>query len=208
MKVEEELDNDNSDSDDENKSDKEDEKDEKNQGDKKGQKKEKKEKPKISSTERRARFTAYLIPLLPDILMFFGFMALAGYGETRDPEYIGLILDKLTIQDYEGSFYVCLWYLATGILAGFCTAHRNYYCCKVSEKLNNNIRNDLYRNVLSKDIEFFDEQRTGKLLSVLDSDVHKVKDSLSHFVNAFGIAISRLTFIFYYLFRINVPMAL
>jgi len=35
----------------------------------------------------------------------------------------------------------------------------------------------------------------------------KVKTSLSHFVNGLGLAVARLIFIFYYLFRISVPMA-
>jgi len=67
-------------------------------------------------------------------------MAIAGYGETRDPEYIGQIMDKLTAQDYEGSFRVSMWYLATGILAGIFTSQRNYYCCNISERIGQTLR--------------------------------------------------------------------
>lgn len=41
----------------------------------------------------------------------------------------------------------------------------------ISEKVVLEMRTDLFRSILSKDVEFFDSRKTGELLSRLGSDV-------------------------------------
>ena len=48
----------------------------------------------------------------------------------------------------------------------------------LSERIARNLRKDFYDNLMSKDIPFFDESRTGDLVSRLNSDIQVIQDTL------------------------------
>ena len=55
----------------------------------------------------------------------------------------------------------------------------------MSERIAKNLRKDFYSSVLNKDTAFFDEKRTGELVSRLNSDIQVVQDTLSTNVSMF-----------------------
>jgi ABC-type multidrug transport system fused ATPase/permease subunit len=55
----------------------------------------------------------------------------------------------------------------------------------LSEKIAKQLRYDLYSSVINKDIGFFDRNKTGDLLSRLNSDTAVIQDSLSNNVSMF-----------------------
>ena len=71
----------------------------------------------------------------------------------------------------------------------------------MSERIARNMRNDLFESVINKDVSFFDERRTGDLVSRLDSDIASIQDGLSTNVSMFlrGLfsIIGILTLMFY-----------
>ena len=55
----------------------------------------------------------------------------------------------------------------------------------MSERIAKNLRKDFYDSITNKDIAFFDERRTGDLVSRLNSDIQVVQDTLSTNVSMF-----------------------
>ena len=55
----------------------------------------------------------------------------------------------------------------------------------LSERISRNLRKDFYESVINKDIAFFDERRTGDLISRLNADVQVVQDSLGSSISMF-----------------------
>lgn len=49
----------------------------------------------------------------------------------------------------------------------------------MSEKLAQQLRYDFFYQMMNKDIPFFDENRTGEILSRMSSDVAVIQDGLS-----------------------------
>lgn len=49
----------------------------------------------------------------------------------------------------------------------------------MGERIARNLRKDYFEKIVRKDIQFFDEKRTGDLVSRLNSDVQVVQDTLS-----------------------------
>lgn len=44
----------------------------------------------------------------------------------------------------------------------------------MSERIARNLRRDFYNSIISKDVAFYDERRTGDLISRLNSDIQVV----------------------------------
>jgi len=55
----------------------------------------------------------------------------------------------------------------------------------MSERISKNIRTDYYTSVINQDVAFFDDRRTGDLLSRLNSDIQIIQDGLSTNVSIF-----------------------
>ena len=55
----------------------------------------------------------------------------------------------------------------------------------ISERIARNLRDDLYESIMRKDVSFFDERKTGDLLSRINSDISVIQDGLSSNVSMF-----------------------
>ena len=88
-------------------------------------------------------------------------------AELSSPLFIGLIIDAVLKKDKdEINRLVIIWIVITGsssIVNGLQSFLLNYLTHKIGRKL----RADLFRNMMLKDIEFFDQNKTGKLLSTI-----------------------------------------
>lgn len=70
-------------------------------------------------------------------------------------------------------------------VAGICVGMRAAIFNILSERIARNLRRDFYESIISKDIAFFDERRTGDLISRLNSDIQVVQDTLGTNVSMF-----------------------
>lgn len=71
------------------------------------------------------------------------------------------------------------------IIAGVFVGLRAVTFNTMSEKIAKELRYDYYSSVINKDVEFYEENRTGDLLSRLNADTAIVQDSLSTNVSMF-----------------------
>jgi len=59
----------------------------------------------------------------------------------------------------------------------------------LSERIARNLRRDFYESIINKDVAFFDDRRTGDLISRLNADVQTIQDSLGSTISMFLRAI-------------------
>ena len=80
----------------------------------------------------------------------------------------------------------------------------------VSERIANHLRYDLYHSLINKDVEFYDERKTGDLLSRIGADIAVVQDGLSTnvsiFLRSLIFVIAAFVFLFYISWKLTLAM--
>ena len=73
----------------------------------------------------------------------------------------------------------------------------------LSERIARNLRKDFYDNLINKDIPFFDEKRTGDLVSRLNSDIQVIQDTLGTNMSMFVRGVLQIIVMLVILFIIS-----
>ena len=84
--------------------------------------------------------------------------------------------------DDEGWTELKIYGLYLGIVvvgSAVCTFFRGLLFSLASERIARNMRIDLYRAILSQEVGYFDENKTGSLISRMSSDITVIQDGLS-----------------------------
>jgi len=95
----------------------------------------------------------------------------ASSGEIIVPLYIGKVVDLMQEGDFDGVGTLSAYMLIVIVVAGISVGMRAAIFNILSERIARNLRRDYFASVMSKDMAFFDERRTGELISRLNSDV-------------------------------------
>jgi ATP-binding cassette subfamily B protein len=103
---------------------------------------------------------------------------------------IGLWVGLLALAKYGAEFYT--------LYAGHAMAAR----------MERDMRRDFFAKLQSLSFSFFDERKTGELMSRLTNDIGKVSDSVNHAPEEILLALATLAGSFFVLFRLHVPLAL
>ena len=116
------------------------------------------------------------------LIIGFPFIFLGAISDLFVPDYIGKIVDALTEEEYYGDKGVFgrleewMVILAIGVV---CTFIQKVIYGITGERLGNDLRKDLFHAIIDKDVGFFDENRTGELLSRISSDTQVVQEGLT-----------------------------
>lgn len=98
------------------------------------------------------------------------------------PGYVGLILDGFREADEKGwdpVYLLISQFLYITAFTAVCAFFREIIFGLVSQKLGLSIRGQLFSNIVRKDVSFYDNFRTGDMLSRLNSDTQVVQEGLS-----------------------------
>lgn len=98
-------------------------------------------------------------------------LLLGSLSDLSIPFYVGRIIDAMENDDEARVKKLCAELFIIVLITGFAVAMRSATFNIMSERIAKKLRMDYFDNVLNKDIAFFDEQRTGDLLSRMNSDV-------------------------------------
>ncbi|EHB01470.1 ATP-binding cassette sub-family B member 9 [Heterocephalus glaber] len=133
------------------------------------------------------------------------FLIVAALGETFLPYYTGRAIDSIVIQKSMEQFstavvVVCLSSFAAGIRGGIFTL--------IFARLNIRLRNCLFRSLVSQETSFFDENRTGDLISRLTSDTTMVSDLVSQNINIFLRNTVKVTGVVVFMFSLSWQLSL
>ncbi|XP_023576434.1 ATP-binding cassette sub-family B member 9 [Octodon degus] len=137
------------------------------------------------------------------------FLIVAALGETFLPYYTGRAVDSIVIQKSMEQFsaavvVVCLLAIGSSFAAGI----RGGIFTLIFARLNIRLRNCLFRSLVSQETSFFDENRTGDLISRLTSDTTMVSDLVSQNINIFLRNTVKVTGVVVFMFSLSWQLSL
>ena len=103
------------------------------------------------------------------------------------PALIGFVVDAMKEDpvNWDDINYYCLGMLIIVVISGFMVWIRGTVFNTMSEKIAKEVRYDLFYFILHKDVAFFDETKTGDILSRISSDTSVIQDGLSTNISMF-----------------------
>lgn len=97
-------------------------------------------------------------------------MFLGSLTDFLSPNFIGLTITALTKGDYKKVDEYIWKFVVIIVATAIASMIRDYIFAIASEALGMSLRQKLYDTIIRKDIQFFDDNRTGDILSRLGSD--------------------------------------
>ncbi|XP_006865440.1 PREDICTED: ATP-binding cassette sub-family B member 9 isoform X2 [Chrysochloris asiatica] len=137
------------------------------------------------------------------------FLIIAALGETFLPYYTGRAIDGIVIQKSMGQFstiviVMCVLVVGSSFAAGI----RGGIFSLIFARLNIRLRNCLFSSLVSQETSFFDENRTGDLISRLTSDTTMVSDLVSQNINIFLRNTVKVTGVVVFMFSLSWQLSL
>ncbi|XP_048641481.1 ABC-type oligopeptide transporter ABCB9 isoform X2 [Marmota marmota marmota] len=155
------------------------------------------------------KLLSYTKPDMAFLVAASFFLIMAALGETFLPYYTGRAIDSIVIQKSMDQFstavvVVCLLAIGSSFAAGI----RGGIFTLIFARLNIRLRNCLFRSLVSQETSFFDENRTGDLISRLTSDTTMVSDLVSQNINIFLRNTVKVTGVVVFMFSLSWQLSL
>ncbi|XP_047416837.1 ABC-type oligopeptide transporter ABCB9 isoform X2 [Sciurus carolinensis] len=138
------------------------------------------------------KLLSYTKPDAAFLVAASSFLIMAALGETFLPYYTGRAIDSIVIQKSMDQF-------STAVIV---------VCLLAIGRLNIRLRNCLFRSLVSQETSFFDENRTGDLISRLTSDTTMVSDLVSQNINIFLRNTVKVTGVVVFMFSLSWQLSL
>ncbi|XP_075390489.1 ABC-type oligopeptide transporter ABCB9 [Tenrec ecaudatus] len=155
------------------------------------------------------KLLSYTRPDMAFLVAASFFLIVAALGETFLPYYTGRAIDSIVIQksmDQFSTAVVVMCLLAIG--SSFAAGIRGGIFSLIFARLNVRLRNCLFRSLVSQETSFFDENRTGDLISRLTSDTTMVSDLVSQNINIFLRNTVKVTGVVAFMFSLSWQLSL
>ncbi|XP_028384836.1 ATP-binding cassette sub-family B member 9 isoform X1 [Phyllostomus discolor] len=165
--------------------------------------------PEQASGATLRKLLSYTKPDVAFLVAASFFLIIAALGETFLPYYTGRAIDGIVIQKSMEQFstavvVMCLLALGSSFAAGI----RGGIFTLIFARLNIRLRNCLFRSLVSQETSFFDENRTGDLISRLTSDTTMVSDLVSQNINIFLRNMVKVTGVVVFMFSLSWQLSL
>ncbi|XP_062942845.1 ABC-type oligopeptide transporter ABCB9 isoform X3 [Cynocephalus volans] len=165
--------------------------------------------PEQASGATLQKLLSYTKPDMAFLVAASFFLIVAALGETFLPYYTGRAIDGIIIQKSMDQFstaviVVCLLAIGSSFAAGI----RGGIFTLIFARLNIRLRNCLFRSLVSQETSFFDENRTGDLISRLTSDTTMVSDLVSQNINIFLRNTVKVTGVVVFMFSLSWQLSL
>lgn len=155
------------------------------------------------------RFFSYYKPYKALFILDFGCAILAGLLELAFPVVVNQVIDKIMPK---GNFrliaLVCaglfLFYLINTLLQYIVV----FYGHKLGVNIETDMRQELYEHLQTQPFEYYDNQKTGKLMSKLTTDLFEISEVAHHGPEDVFITVMTLIGSFILMLRIHVQLAL
>ncbi|XP_055003351.1 ABC-type oligopeptide transporter ABCB9 isoform X2 [Sorex araneus] len=148
--------------------------------------------PEQASGATLQKLLSYTKPDVAFLVAASFFLIVAALGETFLPYYTGRAIDGIVIQKSMEQF-------STAVLG---------MCLLAVGRLNIRLRNRLFRSLVAQETSFFDENRTGDLISRLTSDTTMVSDLVSQNINIFLRNTVKVTGVVVFMFSLSWQLSL
>lgn len=153
---------------------------------------------------------AYLRPYSRKIIIGLFLLSLTAFLETYQPRLLGLAVDELTseVLELKQVYFLAFTMLLLMILKGVILYFSRYMIIGISRLVEYGMRNFLFRHILFLEPRFFDQNKSGDLLSRLTSDLEQIRmifgPGILYTFNVFFVS----SFAFWNMFHIDVTMSL
>lgn len=155
------------------------------------------------------RFFSYYRPYKHLFILDFGCAVLAGLLELAFPVVVNQVIDKIMPK---GNFRLialaCAGLLLFYILNTFLQYIVVFFGHKLGVNIETDMRRELYGHLQTQPFEYYDNQKTGKLMSRLTTDLFEISEVAHHGPEDVFITVMTLVGSFYLMLRIHVQLAL
>ncbi|MBO0440438.1 ABC transporter ATP-binding protein [Candidatus Enterococcus ikei] len=155
------------------------------------------------------RFFSYYRPYKHLFILDFGCAVLAGLLELSFPVVVNQVIDKIMPK---GNFRLialaCAGLLLFYILNTFLQYVVVFFGHKLGVNIETDMRRELYGHLQTQPFEYYDNQKTGKLMSRLTTDLFEISEVAHHGPEDVFITVMTLVGAFYLMLRIHVQLAL
>ncbi|XP_059974418.1 ABC-type oligopeptide transporter ABCB9 isoform X2 [Mesoplodon densirostris] len=158
--------------------------------------------PEQASGATLQKLLSYTKPDIAFLVAASFFLIMAALGETFLPYYTGRAIDGIVIQKSMEQFSTAV------IVISFAAGIRGGIFTLIFARLNVRLRNRLFRSLVSQETSFFDENRTGDLISRLTSDTTMVSDLVSQNINIFLRNTVKVTGVVVFMFSLSWQLSL
>ncbi|KFP65000.1 ATP-binding cassette sub-family B member 9, partial [Cariama cristata] len=129
--------------------------------------------------------------------------------ETFLPYDTGLAIDGIVVQKSMDRFSTAVLVMSLlAIGSSFAAGIRGGVFTLIFARLNIRLRNCLFRSLVSQEMSFFDENRTGDVISRLTSDTTIVSDLVSQNINIFLRNVVKATGVIFFMFSLSWKLSL
>ncbi|XP_063568344.1 ABC-type oligopeptide transporter ABCB9 isoform X5 [Pongo abelii] len=156
--------------------------------------------PEQASGATLQKLLSYTKPDVAFLVAASFFLIVAALGRAID----GIVIQKSMDQFSTAVIIVCLLAIGSSFAAGI----RGGIFTLIFARLNIRLRNCLFRSLVSQETSFFDENRTGDLISRLTSDTTMVSDLVSQNINVFLRNTVKVTGVVVFMFSLSWQLSL
>ncbi len=155
------------------------------------------------------RIVTYLMPYKGWVaLAFISVMTVAFLGPLR-PKLVQLAIDRHIVSgDLDGLHRMIFWLIVVLAAEGLLSFLNAYLTQWIGQQAIYDLRTRVFRHILRQPLRFFDRTPLGRLLTRVTSDVESLSQILSGGVVTILGDLFRLVFIAYFMFTLNVRLAL
>jgi ATP-binding cassette subfamily B protein len=155
------------------------------------------------------RIVTYLMPYKGWVaLAFISVMTVAFLGPLR-PKLVQLAIDRHIVSgDLDGLQRMIFWLVVVLAAEGLLSFVNAYLTQWIGQQAIYDLRTRVFRHILRQPLRFFDRTPLGRLLTRVTSDVESLSQILSGGVVTIMGDLFRLVFIAYFMFALNVRLAL
>lgn len=124
------------------------------------------------------KLRSYVIPYWKSYIFAFACLFGAVLLEVVSPQVIKIIINEVFV---DGDFHRFTWLLIALVVIGIgrsvCGYFKEFTFDKNSQKIGNEIRQDLFNHIQKLSMNYFDNSNTGEIMARVKDDVDKVKDA-------------------------------
>lgn len=162
-----------------------------------------------SRKELFQRFSKYIYPYLKEEIILFVLMILSSLGSLVMPYVLKIIIDDVFPKGTYSDLLVVLFFLfCITVLQIVFSMVSDVMSIKVSKKIASNIREDVFKNILSKDLPFFKSAKVGEIVFTLMNDIDNIQQVMSSLLIRLAKNILVLVGVMVMLFILNYKLAL
>lgn len=155
------------------------------------------------------RLLLYMKPYWKRIVLSFIAMIIVGALTSLTAYLIKPVLDKIFIaKDKKMLILLPFAVMATYFFKGLFTYIQSYQTAYVAENILFNIRNQIFKHIISLPIEFFEKYHTSELLSRVLNDTERLQDTIAKVMPEAIREFFTIVFLFIVIYAIDFKLAL